>query len=68
MYSNLNAEMARRNVTILDLAKTIQCSYETMRKKLKGTSPLLLKEAIAIKKEYFDNMELEELYEEQDEK
>ena len=39
-----------------------------MRKKLKGTSPLLLKEAIAIKKEYFDNMELEELYEEQDEK
>lgn len=65
MYSNLNAEMSRRNVTILDLAKTIECSYETMRKKIKGTSPLLLKEAVAIKKEHFNYMNLEDLYEEE---
>ena len=63
MYSNLNAEMARRNVTINDLAKTIKCSYETMRKKLKGKSPLLFNEARAIKREHFNDQKLEELFE-----
>mgnify|MGYP006916199102 CR=1 FL=1 len=63
MYRNLNAEMARRNVSIVDLAQTINCSYETMRKKLKGESPLLFKEALAIKKVHFPNLSLEKLYE-----
>lgn len=62
MYSNLNAEMARRNVTINDLAKTIECSYETMRKKLKCKSPLLFSEARKIKKKYFDDVSLDELF------
>ena len=62
--------MARRKITIKDLAKTINCSYETMRKKLKGQAPFLLKEARTIKQEYFNNendMSLEELFEEQEE-
>lgn len=70
MYSNLNAEMARRNISIYDLAKTIGCTYETMRKKLKGKTPFLLKEARLIKNTYFnkdDDMSLEKLFEEQEE-
>lgn len=63
MYSNLNAEMARKNVTINDLAKTIDCSYETMRKKLKGKSPLLFSEATKIRKKYFNNMSTDKLFE-----
>ncbi len=64
MYSNLNAEMARKNVTIMDLAQTIGCSYETMRKKLKRKAPLLLKEAIVIKRKHFPELNLENLFEE----
>lgn len=70
MYSNLNAEMARQNISISDIAKTINCTYETTRKKLKGQAPFLLKEAITIKKQYFSkktDMTLEELFEEQGE-
>lgn len=62
MYSNLNAEMARKNVTINNLAETINCSYETMRKKLKGKSPLLFSEATKIKRKYFDDQKIEELF------
>lgn len=69
MYPNLDAEMARRKITITDIAKTINCSYETTRKKLKGQAPFLLKEARRIKQEYFSNemdMSLEKLFEEQE--
>lgn len=62
MYSNLKAEMARKNLTIVDLSEKTGIRYNTLAAKLKGKYPLTLPEAIAIKKTLEVDLSIEELF------
>lgn len=62
MYENLRAEIARKNKTLQDLALETGIRYQTLSEKLRGNSPILLKEAIAIKNALAVDMPVEELF------
>ncbi len=52
MFSNLNAEMARRKITIKSLAKKTGITYESLKNKMSGNTEFKRSEMISIKKEF----------------
>lgn len=70
MYENVRVELARQNLALIDLVELVnrfldedhQIRYQTLSEKLRGNSPLLLREAIAIKNALGVDMPLEELF------
>lgn len=62
MYPNLEAEMARRKVTRLELAAKLKMTATTLGNKLNGKSDISLSECLAIKKELNINMTVDELF------
>lgn len=64
MYKNLRAEMSRRDLTILDIAKEIGMNRETLSRKLSGKSPLHIQEAFNIQQKCFPDMDIQTLFEE----
>jgi DNA-binding XRE family transcriptional regulator len=64
MYPNLNAELARKNVTNAELAKVLGLAPGTVSQKRNGAFYFTFKEAVAIKKHLNVDMPLEELFEE----
>ncbi len=44
MYPNLNAEMARNNITQIDISKKLNLSYSTVSDKINGKKDFKLKE------------------------
>lgn len=62
MLRNLLAEMARREVSINDLAKAIGKSERSVRDKVKGKYEFSVPEAKAIRDSYFAGMSLEYLF------
>lgn len=62
MYENVRAELARRNKTIVDLSQETGIRYQTLSEKLRGNSPLTLKEAVAIKQALNLDMSIEDLF------
>ncbi|MDD7511021.1 MAG: HTH domain-containing protein [Peptostreptococcaceae bacterium] len=63
MHKNLNAEMARYEITVSDIAKLLSCSERTVKNKISGITPFTYKEAITIRNEFFNNLETEYLFE-----
>ena len=63
MYKNLEAEMVRKGVTRKDIAGILGLRYGTVVEKLSGKYEFKLKEAFAIKKEIFPNLNIEYLFE-----
>lgn len=62
MYKMLNAEMAKKNITLKQLSEFMDVSYETIRLKLKGDYPITLGEAKQIKDILKSDMTLELLF------
>ena len=64
MFKNLKAEMARLNLTIMDLSKDdeLGVSYETLRNKFLGKSEWNKREMWLIKKKYFKDKTIEYLF------
>ena len=62
MYSNLKAEMARRDVTITEIAKVLRVRIGTVSVKMRK-GKFTLAEAVKIKKYLGVDMPLEELFE-----
>lgn len=52
MFNNLNAEMARRKLTIKSLAKKTGMNYESLKNKMSGITEFKRSEMISIKKEF----------------
>jgi predicted transcriptional regulator len=52
MFRNLNAELARNNMTIKDLAAKTNIKYESLKNKLSGVTEFKRSEMISIKKEF----------------
>ena len=66
MLRNLKAEMARRGVSTSDLMGVTRKSYNNIRGKIRGTSSFLLKDAVAIRDEFFPELAIEYLFENAD--
>lgn len=52
MFKNLNAEMARNDMTIKSLAQQTGINYESLKNKLSGVTEFKRNEMVAIKKEF----------------
>ncbi len=63
MYSNVKAELARRNMTVVDLAKLTGIRYQTLNDKLNGKFKLTLDEAKKIKEALGVDIPIEDLFE-----
>ena len=67
MYPNLNAELARRGIKRSDVARELfNGRTATVSDKLNGKYPLLLSEAMKIKKHYFPQLELGYLFDQEE--
>lgn len=63
MYRNLRAEMARQGLTMFDLAKLLEVRYATVCDKMNGKSRFYYDEALKIKKHFFNQLNIEYLFE-----
>ena len=57
-FPNLKAEMARRDISIQQMAKSLNKSRNTITGKLSGRQPIYLDEAFVLTKEFFPNCDL----------
>lgn len=64
MFRNLRAEMARKNVTISEMARDAGFNRDTLSRKLAGKSPLNLDEAFTIQRMFFSDVGVNELFDE----
>lgn len=65
MYANVKAEMARKNMTIVDLSNATGIRYQTLADKIRGDSILTVDEALKIKQAIGVDMPIEELFSDQ---
>lgn len=63
MYLNVKAELARRNLNLVDLSNKTGIRYQTLVDKVNGKYPLTLDEAKTIKSALEVSIPLEELFE-----
>ena len=61
-YSNLKAEMGRKNVTIEAVAKILEIHRNSVANNLNGTSSFTIEEAMKIKNTFFPNLEYRYLF------
>lgn len=54
VFNNLNAEMARRKMSMKALAEATGISYESMKNKMSGVTEFKRSEMIQVKKEFPD--------------
>ena len=64
IYENVRVEMARKNLTILDIAQNIGMNRETLSRKLSGRAPLNLNEAFNIQQKCFPDSDKRTLFKE----
>ena len=62
MFPNLNAEMARKKITIKDLAELAEIQYDTLKNKCSGTTEFKRVEMFRIKKKVFPDMSIDYLF------
>lgn len=63
MYSNVKAELARQDMTLVDLSNKTGIRYQTLVFKVNGKYPLTFDEAKKIKAALSVELSLEELFE-----
>lgn len=68
IFPNLRAEMARNNVTIEDLRRTMKCSEKTVRNKLAGITAFSCDDAFIIRDTFFPGKGIEYLLAEESER
>ena len=62
MFSNLRAEMARKQITIQEIANTIGVGRDAASQKLSGKTPITLAEAFKVEAEYFPGIDVRYLF------
>ena len=61
-YLNLKGEMAKRNVTIEEIAQLLQIHRNSVANKIKGESAFYIEEATRIREAFFPDADLSELF------
>ena len=64
-YKNLRAEMARKGVTVRQIAQFLKVRFATVSDKLNGRSRFFCDEAIQIKRRFFPECPLEYLFDDE---
>lgn len=64
MLHNLQAEIARKRLSQVEIAKAISVSDRTIRKKISGDTSFTFPEARKIRDTFFPGLKLEYLFEE----
>ncbi len=64
MFNNVKAEMARKNITIVELSNVTGIKYGSLADKIRGESPMSVADAIKIKAALNVDMPFEELFQE----
>ena len=59
MYNNLNAEIVRKKIKKIDIAKAIGRTYNTLNLKISGKYPFTYQEALLIHELFFQIVILE---------
>lgn len=59
---NLKAEMAKRDITIEEIAKTLGIHRNSVANKLNGITPFTVEEAFKIQAVFFPDLELKYLF------
>jgi plasmid maintenance system antidote protein VapI len=67
MHRNLRAEMARKGITMVDIANFLNLRYATVNDKVNGKYRFYYDEALKIKQRFFPNQSLEYLFEKDNE-
>ena len=62
MYLNVKAELARQNLSVVDLSNKTGIRYQTLAEKLNGKYPMTLDEAKKIKAALGVDLSMEELF------
>lgn len=62
MYLNVKAELARQNLSVVDLSNKTGIRYQTLVDKLNGKYPMTLDEAKKIKAALGVDLSMEELF------
>lgn len=62
MFSNLRAELARKNLTTSYIASILRISKKSARNKLYGRSSFTLEEAIILRDKLAPSMSIDELF------
>lgn len=62
MLCNLKAEMARNNISSLDLAKAAGKTERCIRDKLNGKTQFSIPEAVSVRDKFFPGFSLEYLF------
>ena len=62
MYLNVKAELARQNLSVVDLSNKTGIRYQTLVEKLNGKYPMTLDEAKNIKTALGVDLSMEELF------
>lgn len=61
-YSNLKAEMAKKDITIEAISKTLDIHRNSVANKLQGKSAFSIEEAVKIQRDYFPDKPLKYLF------
>lgn len=61
-YSNLKAEMAKKDITIEAISKTLDIHRNSVANKLQGKSAFSIEEAVKIQRNYFPDKPLKYLF------
>ena len=63
MYSNVKAELARKNMSVVDLSNKTGIRYQSLVDKINGKYPITFEEAKTVKSALNVDIPLEELFE-----
>lgn len=63
MYSNVKAELARKNMSVVDLSNKTGIRYQSLVDKINGKYPITFEEAKTVKTALNVDIPLEELFE-----
>lgn len=63
MYANVKAEMARKNLSVVDLSKRTGIRYQSLANKINGKAPVSLTDAKKIKNALEVDIPLDDLFE-----
>ncbi len=64
MFPNLNAELARKRLTIKDLSDITGIKYDSLKNKMSGVTEFKRNEMFLIKTKAFPNLKIDYLFEE----
>lgn len=62
MFPNLRAELQRKNISFVSVARLINCTEKTLQNKMNGKTDFRLNEVLAINEQLLPEFELKYLF------